>query len=115
MTEKDKIKQLLLSPDESNQRVGVQLAKSILDWDYHDIVNFVITQNLDDEDWTFINQDFCGVRIYYTISKGSYECSLNMMDEKYVHIKRRNYTESVHQKYLNKLRKLVVKELKKQI
>jgi hypothetical protein len=113
-TEKDKIKQLLLSPDESNQRVGVQLAKSILDWDYNDIVNFVINENLSDGKQHIV-KTFCGVSMYFSVSKSPSHCKVNCMGLWSNIIKHKDFTVHVFNKYKNKLRKEIAKRLKEVI
>jgi hypothetical protein len=67
MTETDKVKQLLTNPEECNQRLGVNLALSVLNWGYEDIAEFVI-DNKSPSGRCFL-LIFCGMDIQYIISE----------------------------------------------
>lgn len=66
MTEIDKVKQLLTNPEECNQRLGVSLALSVLNWSYEDIAEFVVDSRSPGNRWFSLS--FCGIIIHYSIS-----------------------------------------------
>jgi hypothetical protein len=62
------IKSLLSSPDEKNQRLGCQMAKSILKWSNFDICMYILNTG---KNWNLISRsiygiEFLGGKIYYS-------------------------------------------------